>query len=31
MYFVLTAISVVMLSGCAEVSGERVDIGCKRG
>jgi len=31
MYFLLAVIMIVALSDCAEVSDDRVDIGCKRG
>ena len=31
MYFLLAVIIIVALSDCAEVSDDRVDIGCKRG
>jgi hypothetical protein len=31
MYFLLAVIMIVVLSDCAEVSDERVDVGCKRG
>ncbi len=31
MYFLLAVIMIVSLSDCAEVSDDRVDIGCKRG
>ena len=31
MYFLLAVIMIVVLSDCAEIRDERVDIGCKRG